>query len=308
MRKKVHHIEYRNESKEELLPDFSPDFPYISSCAELDQCLEGFIPWHWHKEVELFYMENGSLEYYTPGGVLVFPAGSGGLINSNVLHMTKIHEKGRPVAQLLHIFDPSLVGGRQGSRIEQKYVAPIVTSSQLEAIPLSPDVPEHRPVLEALRRSFQISDSEYAYEIRLRSALSAIWSDLLPLAEPMLREKAGHDKANDQIKAMMIYIHEHFSEKLPVARIAASAYISERECYRAFHDCLHTTPAEYLRSYRLQTACHMLAESQESLTFIAQACGLGNSSNFGKIFKEQMDCTPSQYRRKWQDRDMHGQE
>ena len=95
MRKKVHHIEYRNESKEELLPDFSPDFPYISSCAELDQCLEGFIPWHWHKEVELFYMESGSLEYYTPGGVLVFPAGSGGLINSNVLHMTKIHEKGR---------------------------------------------------------------------------------------------------------------------------------------------------------------------------------------------------------------------
>lgn len=151
MRKKVHHIEYRNESKEELLPDFSPDFPYISSCTELDQCLEGIIPWHWHKEVELFYMESGSLEYYTPGGVLVFPAGSGGLINSNVLHMTKIHEKGRPVAQLLHIFDPSLVGGRQGSRIEQKYVAPIVTSSQLEAIPLSPDVPEHGPVLEALR-------------------------------------------------------------------------------------------------------------------------------------------------------------
>ena len=124
----------------------------------------------------------------------------------------------------------------------------------------------------------------------------------------MLREKTGHDKANDQIKAMMIYIHEHFSEKLPVARIAASAYISERECYRIFHDCLHTTPAEYLRSYRLQTACHLLAESQESLTFIAHACGLGNSSNFGKIFKEQMDCTPSEYRRKWQDRDMHGQE
>ena len=53
-----------------------------------------------------------------------------------------------------------------------------------------------------------------------------------------------------------------------------SSYTSERECYRVFHDCLHTTPAEYLRSYRLQTACHLLAESQESLTFIAHACGL----------------------------------
>lgn len=308
MLKKIHHIEYRNGSKEELLPDFSADFPYICSDCELDQSLGGFIPWHWHREVELFYMERGSLEYYTPGGVLAFPAGSGGLINSNVLHMTRVRDQRRPVTQLLHIFDPSLVGGRQGSRIERKYVAPIVTAPQLEAIPLFPHVPEHLPVLEALRCSFQISDQEYGYEIRLRDALSQIWTGLLPLAAPLLREKSSGDKASGQIKTMMIYIHEHFDEKLTVAEIAASAYISERECFRAFHDCLHTTPAEYLRDYRLQTACHMLAESQESLTFISHACGLGNSSNFGKIFREQLGLTPSEYRRKWQDRDMHGQE
>ncbi len=308
MLKKVHHIEYRNESKEELLPDFSPDFPYISSNCELDQCLEGFIPWHWHREVELFYMESGSLEYYTPGGVLVFPAGSGGLINSNVLHMTKIREKQQPVAQLLQIFYPSLISGRQGSLIEQKYVSPIVTAPQLEAIPLYPHVPEHLPVLKALRGSFLISDLEYGYEIRLRSALSDIWCGLLPLAAPLLRGKGTYAKAGDQIKTMMIYIHEHYGEKLTVAEIAASAYISERECFRAFRECLHTTPAEYLRSYRLQTACRLLAESQESLTFISHACGLGNSSNFGKIFREQLGQTPSEYRRKWQDRDMPGRE
>ena len=87
--KNIHNIEFYTGSKEELLPDFEKDFPYIASRAELDKYIGRYVPWHWHKAVELFYMESGSIEYDTPGGKLLFPAGSGGMVNSNVLHMTK---------------------------------------------------------------------------------------------------------------------------------------------------------------------------------------------------------------------------
>lgn len=70
--KVVHSIEFHSGSKEEKLPGFSDDFPYIASRAELDR----LVPWHWHKAIELFYMESGELEYYTPKGKMVFPAGS----------------------------------------------------------------------------------------------------------------------------------------------------------------------------------------------------------------------------------------
>ena len=59
------------------------------TCAELDKYVGKSVPWHWHKAVELFYMESGALEYHTPKGKLVFPAGSGGFVNSNVLHRTR---------------------------------------------------------------------------------------------------------------------------------------------------------------------------------------------------------------------------
>ena len=87
--KNIHSIEFYTGSKEELLPGFEKDFPYIASRAELDKYIGHYVPWHWHKTVELFYMESGSIEYDTPGGKLLFPAGSGGIVNSNVLHMTK---------------------------------------------------------------------------------------------------------------------------------------------------------------------------------------------------------------------------
>lgn len=40
--------------------------PYIVSRAELDKYIERYVLWHWHKTVELFYMENGNIEYDTP--------------------------------------------------------------------------------------------------------------------------------------------------------------------------------------------------------------------------------------------------
>lgn len=64
--KNVYKLEFHSGSKEELLPDFESEFPYIASNAELDKYVGRSAPWHWHKAVELFYMESGTLEYYTP--------------------------------------------------------------------------------------------------------------------------------------------------------------------------------------------------------------------------------------------------
>lgn len=81
----VHSIQLHSGTNEENLPGFTPEFPYIASRAELDHYRDFFVPWHWHKAVELFYMESGEIRYHTPNGTAIFPAGSGGMVNSNVL-------------------------------------------------------------------------------------------------------------------------------------------------------------------------------------------------------------------------------
>lgn len=293
----IHSLQYKNQSREELLSGLSPDFPYVFSRAELDHYVGGGAPWHWHKEVELFYIESGALEYYLPKGKITFPKGSGGLVNSDVLHMTKSQAGVKNTVQYLHIFDTALIGGQQGGRIEKKYITPFVTAPQLEILPLFPGIPEQADVLGAIRESFHLSQGEYAYEIKLREALSKIWCRLFELAGPLLKERRNLDKTSDKLKTMMIYIHEHDAEKLSVAGIASAAFISERECFRVFHDYLHLTPVEYLRSYRLQKACRLLVESAQSATDIGQACGLGSNSYFGEVFRRHIGCTPLEYRK-----------
>ena len=303
--KNIHNIEFYNGTKEELLPGFEKDFPYIASRAELDKYIECYVPWHWHRTVELFYVESGSIEYDTPKGKMLFPAGSGGMVNSNVLHMTKAISQREKNVQLLHIFDVSLLAGEQGSRIEQKYITPVITAVQIEIIPLFPGNREDERILKLLIDSFRLSSEEFGYEIKLREALAQIWLMLFELSSSMREKKDGYSKSNDKIKLMMIYIHEHYREKISIADLAAAAYLSERECYRVFHDCLHMTPVEYITSYRLQVACQMLAKSQETVTFISHECGLGSSSYFGKVFREYAHCSPIEYRKKWQNSDIY---
>ena len=189
-----------------MLPDYEKDFPYIASRAELDKYTGRHVPWHWHKTVELFYMESGSIEYDMPGGKLLFPAGSGGMVNSNVLHMTKAISQKEPNIQLLHIFDVSLLGGEQGSRIEQKYIAPVITAPQIEVIPLFPGNVAEKRILDLIITSFRLSSDEFGYEIKLREALTEIWLMLFELSRPMREKKGEHNKINDKIKLMMIYI------------------------------------------------------------------------------------------------------
>ncbi len=296
--KNIHRIELKDGSKEELLPDFDPDFPYIASYVEFDQCIGKQAPWHWHKEVELFYIEHGSLEYYTPGGSMVFPAGSGGLVNSNVLHMTKSQNGMKGTVQMLHIFNTSLIGGQHGGLLEQKYVMPVITAPQLEVVGLYPDNPEEKAGLELLQESFRLSPGSLDYEMKLRTVLSDLWCRLLHLSEPVWRQKGYNNQSNEKIKLMLEYIQEHYAEKIAMSEVAAAAYISERECYRTFGQKLNMTPSAYIKDFRIQKACIMLENSDKSMTDISQSCGLGSSSYFGKVFREYMGCTPKEYQKR----------
>ena len=112
--KTIRTIELSGSTRQERLPGFAEDFPFIASWAETGQYNGGMVPWHWHPAVELFYMYSGSLVYETPQGTRTFGPGSGGLVNANVLHSTR-NLPGDRVVSWIHLFEPSLLGGSVGA-------------------------------------------------------------------------------------------------------------------------------------------------------------------------------------------------
>ncbi len=299
--KNIQNIQIIEGSNEERLPDFWMDFPYIASRAEIDKYHEAMVPWHWHPAVELFYMESGTLEYTTPNGKWIFPAGSGGFVNSNVLHTTRVVDSGEDTIQLLHIFETEFLSGAPGNRMDTKYIQPLASSSEIEIIPLSPENTKEAKLLKEIRDIFDLNEDDWDYEFVLRQELTEVWMSLLEISLPVIKKSVSKRDDDEKMKVMMEYVHIHFSEKITVEQLASVGNISKRGCFRLFRENIHMTPLEYITSYRLRKACKMLTKSTDSITQIVYNCGLGSSSYFGKIFHERFGCTPTQYRRKWHD-------
>ena len=288
-------------SQQERLPGFSPQFPHICSHVLLPDGPAGGCIWHWHKSMELFYVDQGTIIYHTPGGQRLFRAGSGGMVNSNVLHRTQSLENG--TTQRLHLFEPELLAGIPGGTVQQRYLTPLVEQPGLELLPLSPEVPQQAAALALLCQSLELDETAFGYELRLQAMLSELWLAFLQQLPPLEPAAPERSSASNKVKQMILFMTAHAAEKLSVADIAAAAFCSERECYRCFGTCLHTTPSDYLRNIRLQMAGRLLVQTKLAVTDIAQQCGLGSSSYFGAQFRQHFGCSPTAYREKWQDLD-----
>lgn len=297
--KDIQNLIFKENSHEELLPDFSPDFPYISSRAHIDRYIGSTVPWHWHSAVELFYIESGCLEYTTPLGTWVFPKGTGGFVNSNILHSTKIVSNSEATVQLLHLFDPILISGNFHTRIAQKYIIPLISAQHIQVIPLVPDTPGHTDILQKILHAFQLSENQWDYEIALRNELSHIWSLLLQLVQQQLGKSETSTLSSDSLKELMLFIQEHYKHSLTIDSLSQRIHVSRRTCFRLFQENLHMTPNDYIREIRLQAAFQMLLHTSQSVTDIAQECHLGSSSYFCKIFREKFQTTPTEFRKHW---------
>ena len=294
-------IDLNPDSREEHLPGYTPRFPHIASCVQGTSYFGGKAPWHWHESVELFYVRKGAILYRTPHCEHVMRAGSGGMVNSNVLHSTQILKPEADLELVLHLFSPALVAGVPGGTVEEQYVRPLVGDKGRELILLDPADTE---TLTLLRQSFDLDEAAYGYELRLQAMLSEIWLRLAAQSRPCpCAEERSATAAQQKLKQMMVYVNTHYAEKITVPMLAAAAFCSERECYRAFQSCLHTSPTDYIRTVRLQSACKLLLETDRTVTDIAQSCGFGTSSYFGVQLHEETGYTPTEYRAKWQNLD-----
>ena len=282
-------------TREETAPEITAAFPYRSGVWKMDTAPEQLCPWHWHNEVEIFFMVRGALTYHLPGRSCVFYEGDVGFVNANVLHMTVALDP-PPCHQQEHIFLPRLLGGMPGDIIEAKYVTPLLKNAAADLIRIPADAPEAPAMRELMVRAQEASNGmEPGYEIRVRNLMSELWLRIAEHAPVFAATPTGGDAS--RIKAMLRFIDDHFAEPLTLEEIAASAQIGSREASRCFRRQLNLTAFEYLQNLRLDRACELLRGGDLAVTQIALNCGFASASYFSKVFRERMNTTPKEYRR-----------
>jgi len=81
-----------------------------------------------------------------------------------------------------------------------------------------------------------------------------------------------------------------------IEELAQKTNLSVSSFKREFKRLYQDSPANYIKTKRLERAAELLVISDERITDIAFDCGFNDLANFTKRFHDKYGCTPTQYR------------
>ena len=288
-----------DENNRESIPS-SRDFPFVVKYTDFSNMTGGIASWHWHDFFELTIPLHDGMILQTPNRSIGLDCGEAAFVNSNMLHTVSWTDDPPSKSCYTFFFDRSIIAGEYGSVFEDKYVNPITMCRDLDCFPI-------RPHNKAGLRMMTLIDEivsyftaeEFGYEMKSRSALSELWLILLEETTNLRKSSKSMDPTDSmRMKQMMNYVHDNFREKIYLEEIASSAGISPRECARCFKRQIGFTPMDYLNQYRVKMAADELKTSDRSICAIGEGCGFASDSYFGKIFRQYMNCSAREYRKK----------
>lgn len=290
----VHSID--RETKEEIVETVTSDFPYRGDIADMNAMPKRVYPWHWHNDVEFFFMQQGAIEYCVPGATVQFGEGEAGFVNAGVMHQTRALCV--PCLQEEHIFLPSFLTGGASSRIDSLYIFPLTSASGLSIVKFDAGSEECGKAVQLMKSALSLADEKkFGYEAEIRSLMTSLWLLALKFcrAHNLMEKKESID--TKRIGQMARFIDLNFAQHLTVSHIAEAANIGERECCRCFSRQLGTSPLDYLLDVRVGKAREFLSTSDDSVELIGERCGFSSGGYFSKVFKKRTGLSPREFRK-----------
>lgn len=101
---------------------------------------------------------------------------------------------------------------------------------------------------------------------------------------------------NQTFRSICHYVKTNFTEDITLQQIADKYYLNPSYLSNLFKKELNINYSTFLAQLRIKYACKLLAETNMTVTQIANETGFTNYFYFARIFKKHKSMTPTQYR------------
>lgn len=273
----------------------TPEFP---AAIYRDDVTDNIVNWHWHAEIEIGYVETGSILLECGNRKYTLSKGDLFFINTNVLHAMS-NQTPRETAVFRSIaFDGSVISSNTESVYYKRYLHPIIHSAYFRDFTWKPNSELFAKLDSIIRNAWEsINYEPEDYEISVRNLLSDFFAVLSHVNQPDYGSNASANLLlEDRVQVILNYIHANYSKNITLDDLANTANVSKSEVLRCFKSIINISPIKYLKNFRLQNAAYMLKNSTYSIQTIYELCGFDSNSYFSKSFKELYHCSPREYR------------
>ncbi len=256
--------------------------PYFATITRLD-----YFEMHSHIECELLYCLDGKAEIKLGSCSYSFNSGDFALINSMTPH--------------------EIIGGDQNCRVVLLEIGPALLKSGFKSLSSlnlpSPIVElskgeEDNKISQAFRELSELLLVRESNELLIISAIYKVCG----LICQKFNDKAyqttsfGVSAATPHIEKALQLIYREYSRQLTVDDAAfVSGYGKSNFC-KIFKSVYGDSFHKILNRYRIENACYLLAETELSVSEIAERVGFMDIKTFYRVFKQTTGRTPCEFK------------
>lgn len=235
---------------------------------------------HTHNHLELFYIVGGRGQFLIQDRLHPVNVNNLVIINPNVTH-TEVSLNAQPLEYIvLGIEGIELASGEQAN-------GQFNILDHFESVEISGCLRNILREMEQKNTGYEDVCQAYMEILIIRLMRSTA---LAVPAEPQV------SSGNHQCAAVKRYIDLHFKEPLTLDQLAEDAHMNKFYLSHAFKREYGISPINYMISRRIEESKYLLAETDLSLSQIAQLLGFSSLSYFSQVFRRTQAATPMEYR------------
>ena len=235
---------------------------------------------HTHNHMELFYIVGGKGQFLIQDQLYPVNANNLVIINPNVPH-TEVSLNAQPLEYIvLGIEGVELASSEQSN-------GRFSMLDHFESVEISGCL---RNILR------EMEQKSTGYEDVCQAYMEILIIRLMRSTALSVPAQPQQISANRQCAAVKRYIDQHFKETLTLDQLAEEAHMNKFYLSHAFKQEFGVSPINYLISCRIEESKYLLAETDLSISQIAQLLNFSSPSYFSQVFRRTQGVSPVEFR------------
>lgn len=251
-------------------------------------------PFHYHPEIELVYIAEGSGKRIIGDKIESFSKGEVVLIGSNVPHVWMTDEN--PIRSnprsIVAYFNRDIFGKAFYELKEAENITRL-----LEAASRGLLITGEQRATVAERMEHLLNKEGFERIIYLLEILHAITlSKDISFINSKSYSGCSQKTESDRLATVFKYVSTNFSKNIGLKDVAAVSNLTPQSFCRFFKNRVNKHFVDYLHEVRISHACRCLLETDQSIAEVAYNSGFNTVPNFNKQFKLITGLCPTEYR------------
>lgn len=253
-------------------------------------------PYHFHEEYELTCITKGSGKRYIGSHMENFGPGDLVLVGPNMPHCWKLDNEDEEAGAIVIQFTEDFLGTDFLKRYELRYINKLFQKSR-SGISFKSDT---QLVVNNGLQHLNNEEDDFKRLLLLLDVLHKLAADtkykLLDQNSTIATISIIEQK---RINPVFAYLVDNFRKQVTLEEASGIANMTPNAFCKFFKKITRKTFIETIIEYRLNYATQQLIQTDKSVSAIAFESGFGDVSHFYKTFKNKMQLSPLNYRKKF---------